>query len=146
MVPLLSNQAATRIATSLLREDNEMAVWWGTWTECAVAISRLGREGGLDEETEEEARIALDRLVDDEWLEIEPTDEIRLLAVLISKRYPLKAADALQLAAALRWCEGDTEAADFVCLDDQLRAAALGEGFMVLPERSASEIEAGEDG
>jgi hypothetical protein len=24
----------------LLREDDEQVVWWGTWTKCAVAVSR----------------------------------------------------------------------------------------------------------
>ena len=59
---------------------------------------------------------------------------MRLLASLLSRDHPLKTADALQLAAALRWCEGDTMNASFVCLDNRLRGAALDEGFNVLPE------------
>lgn len=110
-----------------------MVVWWGTWTECAIAISRLKREGSWGEEYEEETRAALDGLAAS-WLEVEPTNELRLLAMLVSKIYPLKAADCLQLAAALRWCEGDTEGAGFVCLDNRLRQAAEDEGFEVLPE------------
>ncbi|CAN5882815.1 hypothetical protein BH23ACT11_BH23ACT11_22310 [soil metagenome] len=82
---------------------------------------------------ETEARITLNELSVD-WLEIEPTEDLRLLASLVSKAHPLKAADSLQLAAALRWCEGDTEAAIFVCLDNQLRRAAQDEGFDVLPQ------------
>lgn len=54
--------------------------------------------------------------------------------MLVSKDYPLKAADALQLAAALRWCEVDTDDRRFVCLDNRLRRAAEDEGFDVLPE------------
>lgn len=111
-----------------------MTVWWGTWTECAVAISRLKREGSWGEEYEEETRAALDGLSAN-WLEVEPTNELRLLAMLVSKSHPLKAADCLQLAAALRWCEGDTTGASFVCLDDRLRQAADDEGFHLLPER-----------
>lgn len=110
-----------------------MAVWWGTWAECAVAISRLKREGELDESGEEEARAALDRLAED-WKETQPTNGIRLLAVIMSKYYPLKTADSLQLAAALRWCEGNTENSGFVCLDRTLRRAATDEGFDILPE------------
>lgn len=109
-----------------------MAVWWGAWTECAVTISRLRREGSLDDEGEEEARAALDNLARD-WSEIEPENDLRLLAMLVSKSHPLKAADALQLAAALRWCEGETADAGFVCLDERLRRAAADEGFDVLP-------------
>jgi predicted nucleic acid-binding protein len=118
----------------LLWEDDELTVWWGNWIECEVAISRLRRDGVLNEESEREARTRLSRLAN-EWAEIDPTDDIRLLASLVSKAHPLKAADALQLAAALRWCEGNTSGANFVCLDNQLRQAAEDESFGVLPER-----------
>ncbi len=102
--------------------------------ECMVAISRLKRENKLTETGEEETRTNLDELSAD-WLEIESTGELRLLAMLVSKAYPLKAADALQLAAALRWCEGNTDGTNFACLDNQLRRAAEDEGFDVLPKR-----------
>ena len=110
-----------------------MVVWWGTWPECAVAISRLRREGRLEDETEEETRVALDQLAED-WAEVRPTEEVRLLAVLLSKDRPLKTADTLQLAAALRGCEGDASGEGFVCLDGRLRQAASDEGFLVLTE------------
>jgi predicted nucleic acid-binding protein len=109
-----------------------MAVWWGTWAECAVTISRLKRDGHLNEESERETRVALDGLTAD-WAEIEPEDDMRLLAALLSKDYPLKTADALQLAAAVRWWECDTSCTGFVCLDVRLRRAASDEGFRVLP-------------
>lgn len=115
-----------------MQEDDEVIVWWGTWVECAVAISRLKREDELDEGSETEARVRLDRLAEG-WLDTEPTGDLRLLASLVSKEHPLKAADALQLAAALRWCEGNTEGAGFVCLDHRLRRAAQDEGSGVLP-------------
>ena len=63
---------------------------------------------------------------------------MRLLAMLISKRHPVKAADCLQLAAALRRCEGDTSGSGFVCLDERLRPAASDGGFEVLPEEDAA--------
>ncbi len=140
MVPLLAEEANSVAIAELLGEDEEMIVWWGTWTECAVAINRLTREGRLNEEGGEEARTVLDRLTQD-WREVEPTDDVRLLAALLSKRHPLKAADILQVAAALVWCEGATEGRGFVCLDDRLRRAASNEGFEVLP-RLAEEEEA----
>lgn len=142
IVPLLSNQPASGTIARLLREDTEIAAWWGTWAESAVAVGRLKREGKLDDDGEDEARAVLDRIAD-EWLEVEPTDELRILAAILSRRYPLKTADLLQLAAALQWCDGETQGQSFVCLDDRLRSAALAVGFRVLPERSAAEIEAG---
>ena len=79
------------------------------------------------------ARVVLDDLAAD-WAEVDPENDMRLLASLLSKDHPLKTADALQLAAALRWCEGDTVGAGFVCLDKRLRHAAQAEGFEILPE------------
>lgn len=131
-MPLMLDESATAVADALLREGGEIAVWWGTWTECAIAISRTRRDGRTDAEGESNARSILD-LLTETWFEIEPSLELRLLASLVSRDHPLKAADALQLAAALRWCEGDTEGSSFVYLDDQLRRAASEEGFDVLP-------------
>ena len=48
--------------------------------------------------------------------------------------HPLRAADALQLAAALLWTEGAAMGSQFVCLDQNLREAAVREGFTVLPK------------
>ena len=133
MLPLFSEEKFSEMVTDLLKEDTDATVWWGTWIECAVAISRLSRENRLTEAGDEEARANLDELSAD-WLEIEPTNELRLPTMLVSKVHPLKAADCLQLSAALRWCEGDTDGAGFVCLDNRLRRAAEDEGFQLLPE------------
>ncbi|MBA2616719.1 MAG: type II toxin-antitoxin system VapC family toxin [Rubrobacter sp.] len=133
LLPLIFRQAASERVSHLLREDGGVAVWWGTWAECAVAISRLKREKGFGDETEDDARARLDQLADD-WYEVEPSEVLRLLAMIVSRDHHLKAADCLQLAAALRWCEGVTESAGFVSLDNRLRRAAQDEGFVVLPE------------
>ena len=133
LLPLFSEEKFSDIVANLLSEDPDIMVWWGTWTECSVAISRLKREDKLTETGEENARANLDGLYTD-LQEVEPTSELRLLAMLVSKAHPLKAADCLQLAATLRWCEGATEGACFVCLDNRLRQAAEDEGFDLLPE------------
>ncbi len=138
VVPLIFKERTTGSLNALLAEDAEMTVWWGTWAECAVTISRLRRAGMLDEASKGETRTALNGL-DAEWTEIEPEDDLRLLASLLAVDYPLKTADALQLAAALRWRGGATEDMEFVCLDEQLRRAARSEDFRVLPEGEAIE-------
>ena len=48
--------------------------------------------------------------------------------------HPLRAADALQLAAALEWAKGKPSGRTFITLDKQLALAATREGFMVLPD------------
>jgi hypothetical protein len=45
----------------------------------------------------------------------------------------MRAADALQLASALIWVQETLRGLDFVCLDQNLREAALKEGFSVHP-------------
>ena len=138
MLPLLSEETFSGVVSNLLREDDGVVVWWGTWLECSVAVSRLRRESKLDETGEEEARAALDRMSGN-WVERRPNYDTRLLAMLVSKYHPLKAADGLQMAAVLRWCGGETRGTGFVCLDDRLRRAAEDEGFTVLPEPTDAE-------
>src|SRR5215210_8498341 len=128
MIPLLSEEATSDTLNGLLREDREIVVWWGTWAECTVAISRLVRENTLNENDEATARFTLD-LFASIWMEVKPTNGIRSLTEILSLNHPLKTADTLQLAAALRWCEGDPRNKGFVCLDNQLRRAAEYEGF-----------------
>jgi len=47
--------------------------------------------------------------------------------------HPLRAADALQLAAAIAAAEEHPETLPFVTLDDQLAEAASREGFAIAP-------------
>ena len=135
LLPLIVRETTSAKVAGLLQDDSAVSAWWGTWIECSVSISRLRREGKLSEQNEGQARTRLDRLAIS-WRGVSPTDDLRLLASLLSRDHPLKAADALQLAAALRWCEGNTTGAGFVCLDKGLRRAALEEGFDVLPEEA----------
>ncbi|HEX6709829.1 MAG TPA: hypothetical protein VF068_05800 [Rubrobacter sp.] len=62
MIPLFSEEAASDTISALLREDREIAVWWGTWAECTVAISRFVRENKLNEDDEATARFTLNHL------------------------------------------------------------------------------------
>jgi hypothetical protein len=61
------------------------------------------------------------------------TEGVRRRAARLLAIHPLRAGDALQLAAALVWCEETPDGEAFVCLDERLRAAAAKEGFDVLP-------------
>jgi hypothetical protein len=62
---------------------------------------------------------------------IPPTDAVRELAFAQLDRFPLKASDALQLAAALVWCKQVPRGRRFICNDRQLLAAATAAGFEV---------------
>lgn len=132
IVPLIVEEETSTLTERILLEDPEMAVWWGTEVECVGALSWKFRQKRFDGGDVELAVTTLGDLVE-AWNEFQPTDEVRVRSerLLFSRR--LGSADAMQLAAALLWCDDDPREAVFVCQDDQLRTAARLEGFTVLP-------------
>ena len=66
------------------------------------------------------------------WHEIDPSDEIRETASRFLRVHPLRAADALQLAAAFAAAERRPASLEIVTLDDRLANAARKEGFALL--------------
>ena len=67
------------------------------------------------------------------WTEIQPNDALRNLAERMLAVHPLRSAGALQLAAAVQWCQGLTTDRGLVTFDQRLRDAAYREGFTVIP-------------
>jgi hypothetical protein len=132
IIALLVDEPHSDGIRALVREDEAIAAWWSSPVECASAFARLRRQDHLTVEEEEGLRRLL-ALVAEEWTEIEPTVEVRSLAGRILFTHPLKAADSLQLAAALMWSGRDGAGHEFVCLGNRLRLAARKEGFTVLP-------------
>jgi uncharacterized protein len=131
IVPLLLTETITRAVQTLAAKDAGMLVWWATEVECASAIARLDREGALDEAAVREAFQRLTQLATG-WHEVDPSDSIRETAVRLLRVHPLRAADALQLAAAFLAAERRPSSLEVVTLDDRLAAAARKEGFVVI--------------
>ena len=131
LVPLLAAEPLTPAVRALYLRDPEVAVWWGTPVECASAIARLERDGAL---TAKDAVAAFGRLdaLAASWVQVEPQDEIRDTARRLLRVHPLRAADSLQLAAALVCAERRPSTLPFVTLDERLRTAAGREGFDLL--------------
>ena len=132
LVPLCVPEEHTESAKALLRKDGGVIVWWGTLVECYSAFARLRREGGLEKEEEENAREPLLKF-EQRWVEIRPGRAVRQQAIRCISVHGLKAADALQLAAAFVWADSNPVGNAFVCLDAKLREAAKMEGFTVHP-------------
>jgi hypothetical protein len=65
----------------------------------------------------------------DSWSLIQPSNVLRSKAVQLVERYDSRAADSLQLAAALGWCEDAPQGRVFLIADQKLREAALLSGF-----------------
>jgi predicted nucleic acid-binding protein len=63
------------------------------------------------------------------WAVIEPLDSVRKTAIQLVELYDIRAADSLQLAAALEWCEGAPTGRVFLTADQRLHNAALLAGF-----------------
>ncbi len=108
-------------------------VWWGSLVECCSALERRHRAGQLKGTGKRQAEQSLNQLAA-AWAEIQPTGSVRERARRLLSSHDLRAADALQLAAALVWAEEQPMGRAFVCLDERLREAARQEGFRVLPE------------
>lgn len=132
IVPVIIEQRGTSAVRKLMAEDEAMAVWWGTVVECEGAIARLGRDRKVAPEELEAVRLQFAEL-EKLWTEIVPSADLRYRAVQIVRRHSLRAADALQLAAAIYVTGEVLSARPFVSLDRRLREAAAMEGFAVLP-------------
>ncbi|MCC6765885.1 MAG: hypothetical protein IT293_14605 [Deltaproteobacteria bacterium] len=96
------------------------------------ALWHRRRAGEIDEAVRVSAEMSL-AVLEKVWTTVEDAAHVdrrarRLLAV-----HPLRAADALQLAAALVACDERPDVLAFVTLDGRLGDAARREGFDVLP-------------
>jgi uncharacterized protein len=131
IVPLLVAEVTTRRMQALARRDPDMLAWWGSQLECASALARLERAAALDAKGIGAALDRLNRLASS-WHEIEPSDIVRESAMRFLRVHPLRAADALQLAAAFIAAERRPASLPIVTLDERLADAARKEGFALV--------------
>jgi predicted nucleic acid-binding protein len=132
IIPLCLQEPTSEQVRAALKADEDIVVWWTTRLECLSALERRRREGALHAETQLNARAVVFALAT-AWSEVLPTERVRQRAERLLAIHPLRAADALQLAAALIWAEEAPQGLEVVCLDNNLREGALKEGFTVLP-------------
>jgi uncharacterized protein len=131
IVPLLVAEPTTRRLQALAGRDPDMLVWWGSEVECISALARLERAGALDPRR---FALASDRLkqLAAGWYEIEASEIVRENAMRFLRVHPLRAADALQLAAAFTAAESRPLSLQVVTLDERLADAARKEGFTLV--------------
>jgi predicted nucleic acid-binding protein len=108
-----------------------MLVWWGSSMECVSALGRLERAAALDAKG---MALASGRLIQltNSWHEIEPSEIVRESAVRFLRVHLLRAADALQLAAAFIAAERRPSSLEVITLDERLAEAARKEGFALV--------------
>jgi predicted nucleic acid-binding protein len=131
IISLLADEPTRERLLEILEQDAEMVAWWGTPVEVASALARREREN-LITAAEVEVAFAAARQLADGWHEIVPSDSVRRTAERLLRTHPLRAADSLQLAAAISAADHDPTTLDFVCLDARLTTAARREGFTVI--------------
>ena len=132
IVPLLVAEAHSKQVQRLLEKESEIVTWWGTTVECLSALMRVVREGGLSADDLERALRRLEVLRDG-WSEVLPTEACRRVAERMLRVHALRAADALQLAAAVIAADYDPGRIEMVSLDQRLSEASRKEGFAVVP-------------
>ena len=130
IVPLTIAEATTEALQAIAGQDPVMCVSWATEIECVSALARLEREGALAEATTTAALERLDSLAE-AWNEVQATAALRGAARRLLRVHALRAAAALQLAAAVVVAEGLPASLHIVTLDDRLATAARREGFTV---------------
>jgi predicted nucleic acid-binding protein len=138
IVPLLMAEPTTKAVQMVAEKDPTMVVWWATEVECASTIARLERDDAVDAAAATQAYHRLRQLAHT-WHEVDPSDPVREAAVRVLRVHPLRAADALQLAAAFIAAERRPSSLEVVTLDDRLAAAARKEGFVLIEVPSAGE-------
>jgi hypothetical protein len=130
LVPLCVRQQASARLHQLIRQY-ALVVWWATSVEAQSAFARDLRGGVLSAAEYRQAQWRLDKLKSI-WKEVQPTEPLRSLAADLLERYPLRAADALQLAAAYIWSSNRPFNRRLISGDIRLLEAAEAVGFRVV--------------
>jgi hypothetical protein len=131
LLPLFVAEKESARARSWLRRDPVVVVWTLTRVELLSALARRERKEPAAARTLASARARL-LAAWEEWSEIVALEPVRRQAERLLSVHPLRAADALQLGAALVATDLDPAGLELVTLDDRLATAALKEGFSLL--------------
>ena len=129
LIPLCVHQIQTPQA-GVLYLNHAVVVWWTTPVEIVSGLTRLKRMSEIDQD---EFLIGKQRALDLAriWVPIEPASSIATRACSLLELYPLRAAEALQLSAALDACEDKPQSNVFITADQRLADAARQSGFSV---------------
>jgi predicted nucleic acid-binding protein len=130
LVPLVVAEPSSARLRALAR-DGGIVTWCLSAVEIRSAIERRAREGALSAADRESAIAVLGEL-DSVWTEITAVALVRERAGRVLAVHGLRAADALQLAAALVASGTRPAEHEFVCTDARLSEAAAREGLRAM--------------
>lgn len=130
VVPLIVSENASAWARRALRSDSHGLIWALTPVEVRSALARRLRDGALTQSKYQRACSRADRLFQ-ALPQIVALEPVCARALRLLDTHPMRAADALQLAAALVATEERPADLPFMTLDHRLADAARKEGFPV---------------
>ncbi len=131
LIPLVVAEVGSARAERWLREDPNVVVWALTRVELLSALARRRRTDPSAAPQLVAAKREVLRAWE-RWTEITAVEVVRRHAERVVETHALRAADALQIAAAIVAAEDDPPAFEFVTFDSDQAAAAEREGFRVL--------------
>lgn len=130
IVPLLVRQSVSALADRWLTEDSHVVTWTFTPVEVTSALWRLVRENALAENEVHHIDARAAEFVSASHVVVD-IDSVKSLAQRLLRVHALRAADAMQLGAAMLWAGTRTQSCTLLTFDDRLAAAARREGFAV---------------
>jgi uncharacterized protein len=134
LVSLAIEEPRSAACRRLASDKADIGVWALTRTEMTSAVWQQARSGGLSSGRVPSALARIESLAR-RWMEVSDLEPVRDRADRLLASHPLRAADALQLAAALVLWRDRPKGRDFVTADGALARAAAAEGFQVLIQR-----------
>lgn len=138
LVPLCVEEPSSAVLRSMA-SGTSLVTWCLSSVEITSAIERRATDGALTSE-DRSAALANLALLAHSWTEVAALGPVRERALRLLATHRLRAADALQLAAALIAVGDQPAGHDFVCLDSRLRDAAGREGFTATPADESAVI------
>ncbi|WP_447969107.1 type II toxin-antitoxin system VapC family toxin [Nitrospira sp. M1] len=94
LLPISLQEPQPTQVKNLIKQDDDIVVWWGTLVEGYSVFARLRREEVLTQNDEFQSRQILTRLAG-AWTEVRPSNPVRDHAGRVLLLHPLRAADAL---------------------------------------------------
>jgi predicted nucleic acid-binding protein len=130
VVPLLVHQQTSARTDRWLADDPALSLWTLTPVEITSALWRLVRDGTVQEA---DAQLGESRALElaAASYTIADIEAVKALARRLLRVHTLRAADALQLGAALVWASGQPQGKTVHTLSERLALAARREGFVV---------------
>lgn len=131
IVSLVVRQRGSRLARRLRTEEPSAVTWCLSDVEVRSGLCRLFRDGDLTSQSLQSSWNEVQTLLR-QFALVSTLEAVKLRAIRLLGVHSLKAADALQLGAALAASEDLASGWEFVSFDSRLCDAARREGFSVL--------------